>query len=248
MDPAAGGIVNAEKEVKGTLQLPLLFVVPIAEYRLFPDAAKMFTLLELATPAIAVILGFVPVVTLQPKGVEVESTFVTTLTVPELVPMTRPGVRVEPLRNVPNAVTPPLVPLADVVDDVQSVRPDVAVMAKQSAGFGELPVWSDPFCPFGRGVGVLEVLLLPEQAERVTRSARKRAEIFRERWLSGFSFKQTVFMGRHPRFVSVDCCFGSLPEPFHRVSVFRNIPRFLVRFFPDRSGLYWSPGFTGRTS
>ena len=246
MDPAAGGIVNVEKEVKETLQVPLLFVVPIAEYRLFPDEAKMFTLAELGTPAIAVIGVFAG--RGQPKRVEKGvSTSVTTLTVPELVPMTRPGVGVEPLRNVPNAVTP-LAPSADVVQGVVIYcGVVVAVMAKQSAK-AELPVLRDPFCRFGRGMGVLEVLLLPEQAERVTRSARKRAEIFRERWLSGLFFKQAVFMGRHPRFVSVDCCFGSLPEPFHRVSVFRNIPRFLVRFFPDRSGLYWSPGFTGRTS
>ena len=133
MIPAVADVVNVE------LKVQLLLVVPIAAYRLFPTAAKMLVPFdELFTPAIAVI--FVEL-TEQEIGESVVSTFVTMLTVPTLVPTTRPGVGEEPLRNVPNAVTPPLAPLAD---EVHCDRPLVLVMAKQSARLLLFAVMSDP--------------------------------------------------------------------------------------------------------
>jgi hypothetical protein len=212
MAPSVAVVVTEGGEEK----LQLLFA-PISEYRLLPTAAKMLMLDGLFTPAIAVIFGELEELTAQEKEANVvASTFDTTLTVPTLDPTTRPGVE-PPLRNVPNAVTP-----SDPLDEVQDDRVLALVMAKQSAGVEMLNVWRDPAWPFGRGTGVLEVLLLPEQAERVTRSARKRTTIFRERPRSGLSFKKTIFMGRHPRFGSVECCFGSLPEHFHRAMEFGN--------------------------
>ena len=135
MIPAVADVVNVELELK--LQLLL---ISISAYRLFPTAAKMLVPFdELFTPAIAVIFWEL---TEQKIGESVVSTFVTMLTVPTLVPTTRPGVEEEPLRNVPNALTPPLAPLADEVHCDRPVL--VLVMAKQSARLLLFAVMSDP--------------------------------------------------------------------------------------------------------
>jgi hypothetical protein len=89
---------------------------------------------------------------------------------------------------------------------------------------------SDPACPFGRGVGVLEVLLFPEQAENVTRTANKSAGSFRENERSGLFLRKTVFMGTHPHFVTVDCCFGSFLAGSWKRSFLDQFPKIYLQY------------------
>jgi hypothetical protein len=65
-------------------------------------------------------------------------------------------------------------------------------------------------------MGVLDVLLFPEQAERATSVASRKVVSFPWSDRSGFFCRDNIFMGTDPHIVTVDCCFDSLPGQWNK--------------------------------